>query len=137
MTNPGAWADSVLDLCTASLTGLSPAQRAQALEDARRLRAQLNAQLNAEFRLARDIDRSERRADAVLAAQEVEQERRELRDEMREQEGIARLEMAAGDLMGRPMPGSFGGACRSRAVSLRNADGREWTGSHGYRGGYY
>ncbi|GAA5998711.1 uncharacterized protein JCM10292_007177 [Rhodotorula paludigena] len=98
----------------ASLTGLSLAQRAQALEDARRLRAQLNA----EFRLARDIDRSERRADAVLAAQEVEQERRELRDEMREQEGIARLEMAAGDLMGSPMPGSFGGG-------------------PGYRGGYY
>ncbi|BGP06406.1 hypothetical protein JCM10049v2_002228 [Rhodotorula toruloides] len=89
----------------ASLTGLSPAQRAQALDDARRLRAELNA----ESRLARDIDRAERRTDALLAAREAEAERREMREEMAEQRGIQRLENAAGDLMARPMPGGFVG----------------------------
>lgn len=90
---------------TASLTGLAPAQRARALDDARQLRSQLNA----ESRAARSIDRAERRSDAVLAAQEVEAERAELRDEAEEQRGIARLERAAGELMGRPVPGSYGG----------------------------
>ncbi|GAA5901287.1 hypothetical protein JCM8208_002326 [Rhodotorula glutinis] len=88
----------------ASLTGLAPAQRARALDDARQLRGQLNA----ESRTARSIDRAERRSDAVLAAHEVEAERAELRDEVEEQRGIARLERAAGDLMGRPMPGGYG-----------------------------
>ncbi|GEM07074.1 hypothetical protein Rt10032_c02g1091 [Rhodotorula toruloides] len=89
----------------ASLTGLSPAQRAQALDDARRLRAEINA----ESRLARDIDRTERRTDALLAAREAEAERREMREEMAERRGIQRLEDAAGDLMSRPMPGGFVG----------------------------
>ncbi|KPV76615.1 uncharacterized protein RHOBADRAFT_42959 [Rhodotorula graminis WP1] len=87
----------------ASLTGLAPAQRARALDDARQLRAQLNA----ESRAARSIDRAERRSDAVLAAQEVEAERAALRDEVEEQRGIARLERAAGDLI-RPMLGGYG-----------------------------
>lgn len=90
---------------TASLTGLSPAQRAAALSDARAHRAQLNA----ESRATRSVDRLERRSDALLAAQEAEVERAEMRDEVEEQRGIARLERAAGDLVGRPLPGGFGG----------------------------
>ncbi|GAA5976740.1 hypothetical protein JCM11641_005679 [Rhodosporidiobolus odoratus] len=83
----------------ASLTGLSAGQRAQALDDARRVRSEINA----ESRLAREVDRAERRSDALLAARQAEAERHELREERREMEGIARLEMAAGDLMSRPL----------------------------------
>ncbi|GAA5838421.1 hypothetical protein JCM11251_004932 [Rhodosporidiobolus azoricus] len=87
----------------ASLTGLSPAQRARALDDARHIRAELNA----ETRLARGIDRAERRSDALLAAREAEAERMEMRDEVREAEAIARVEQAAGELVNRPL--SVGG----------------------------
>ncbi|BGP38335.1 hypothetical protein JCM10449v2_002266 [Rhodotorula kratochvilovae] len=98
----------------ASLTSLPPAQRARALDDARRLRAELNA----EFRATREIDRAERRTDALLAAREAEAERAEMREEVQEQRGLARLERAAGELMSRPMPGGYGGG-------------------YGYSGGYY
>ncbi|BGP14272.1 hypothetical protein JCM10213_005836 [Rhodosporidiobolus nylandii] len=89
----------------ASLTGLSATQRAQALDDARRLRHELSA----ESRLAREIDRGERRSDALLAAREAEAERAELREEAREQRGLMRLEEAARELQERPL-GGYGGS---------------------------
>ncbi|GAA5976680.1 hypothetical protein JCM10908_005593 [Rhodotorula pacifica] len=88
----------------ASLTGLDTASRARALDDARRLRAELEA----EARLARDIDREERRNDALLGAEQIEAQRQELREEMAEQRGLHRLEATANDLLARPMPGSYG-----------------------------
>ncbi|GAA6013876.1 hypothetical protein JCM8202_000845 [Rhodotorula sphaerocarpa] len=91
----------------ASLTSLDPTSRAQALDDARRLRAEIDA----EARFARGIDRTERRADALFAATEADAERREWRDEVAEQRGLRRLAgagLGAGILGGQSMPGAFG-----------------------------
>ncbi|GAA6049038.1 hypothetical protein JCM3770_005451 [Rhodotorula araucariae] len=88
----------------ASLTSLPPAQRAQALSDARRL----HAQLASDARSARDLDRVERRADALDAARDVEIARAELRDEVEEERRLARLERAAEELSRRPVSGAYG-----------------------------
>ncbi|KAK4058412.1 hypothetical protein OIO90_000570 [Microbotryomycetes sp. JL221] len=61
----------------ASLTSLSPAERARALEDARYLKQQLSH----EHRLAREIDRQEAQLDAVATAQELANRRQELEAE--------------------------------------------------------
>ncbi|GAA5954498.1 hypothetical protein JCM21900_005968 [Sporobolomyces salmonicolor] len=98
----------------ASLTGLSPQQRARALDDARLIRQELNA----EHRLTRELDRAERRTDALHAAREMQAERNELREEMREMQGVQRLNVAAEELMTRPIPGGYA------------------AGGAGYRGGY-
>ncbi|GAA6021334.1 hypothetical protein JCM10207_002701 [Rhodosporidiobolus poonsookiae] len=92
----------------AGLTSLSPAQRAQALSDARRLRALLNA----EQRTARELDRSERAQDAALAAREAEAEALEAREEREELRRIGRVEEAVAGLgvgAGRGM-GGYGGS---------------------------
>lgn len=90
------------------MTGLDAASRAQALEDARRLRAEIES----EARVAREIDRSERRSDALYAAAEADAERREWRHEAAEQQGIDRLEAAANDLLARPLYGALS-CCQS------------------------
>ncbi|GAA5859334.1 hypothetical protein JCM8547_001989 [Rhodosporidiobolus lusitaniae] len=87
----------------ASLTSLPAPARAAALSDARRLRSLLNE----ESRLSRSIDRAERREDALLAAREAQAEREEMREEVREMEGLARLERAAGELVSRPIGGGY------------------------------
>ncbi|GAA5828892.1 hypothetical protein JCM5353_004013 [Sporobolomyces roseus] len=71
----------------ASLTSLSPADRSQAISDARHIRQLLNE----EERYSRTIDRSERHQDAVLQAEEVRREQEEMRIEWEERERLRRL----------------------------------------------
>jgi len=71
----------------ASLTSLSPADRSQAISDARHIRQLLNE----EERYSRTIDRSERHQDAVLQAEEVRREQEEMRYEWEERERLRRF----------------------------------------------